>query len=464
MKLLSALAAASRTLRRPARRFRHVFRGAALIVTLCIAESLLYGHVHSIPRPAEDLDAPFSTQCQDPRVAAAQPRENAVLVMLARNSEKDEARDTIANIEAQFNQWFHYPVLFLNNEPWDPEFVRALNRTVSGPAMFEVIPQEDWSYPSWIDPEAAQQSMARQQQSGVWNGGKESYHHMCRFYSGTFYTLPALQPYKYYWRLEPGVRYTCAITYDPFTAMAAHNKTYGFTTALWEEPLTCPSLFRAVDAFRRAHHLPTTPSWNALLTTPSHSPIPSPWHWYPLRRLRAALHTPHHGASGDRWNLCHYWSNFEIADLDFFRGGAYQALFRHLDAHGGFYHERWGDAPVHSLAVHLLLPAARRHHFADFGYHHEPFFQCPGNAAGGQLRGAGVFDDDGNGNGEGWSEERAGAIGCRCRCLDRRKRNNRGICLEAMQAPAARTRMGLWERWRGWYPYSIGIPAEGGWG
>jgi hypothetical protein len=33
------------------------------------------------------------------------------------------------------------------------------------------------------------------------------------------------------------------------------------------------------------------------------------------------------------------WSNFEIADLDFWRGPAYSAYFDFLDAKGGFYYE-----------------------------------------------------------------------------------------------------------------------------
>ena len=33
------------------------------------------------------------------------------------------------------------------------------------------------------------------------------------------------------------------------------------------------------------------------------------------------------------------WSNFEIADLDFWRGEAYQKFFEFLDSKGGFYYE-----------------------------------------------------------------------------------------------------------------------------
>ena len=33
------------------------------------------------------------------------------------------------------------------------------------------------------------------------------------------------------------------------------------------------------------------------------------------------------------------WSNFEIADMDFWRSEAYSKFFEHLDATGGFYYE-----------------------------------------------------------------------------------------------------------------------------
>lgn len=33
------------------------------------------------------------------------------------------------------------------------------------------------------------------------------------------------------------------------------------------------------------------------------------------------------------------WSNFEIADMDLWRGEAYTKYFDHLDASGGFYYE-----------------------------------------------------------------------------------------------------------------------------
>lgn len=40
------------------------------------------------------------------------------------------------------------------------------------------------------------------------------------------------------------------------------------------------------------------------------------------------------------------WSNFEVADMDFWRGEAYQAYFQYLEIKGGFYYEVIGSLPV----------------------------------------------------------------------------------------------------------------------
>jgi alpha 1,2-mannosyltransferase len=68
-------------------------------------------------------------------------------------------------------------------------------------------------------------------------------------------------------------------------------------------------------------------------------------------------------SSGQGYNGIHFWSNFEIADFRFFRGAEYRALFDHLDHAGGFFYERWGDAPVHTLAVAALLEKKQVHYF-----------------------------------------------------------------------------------------------------
>lgn len=170
------------SLPRPSRRF--VLISLSLLLPLLI-EVFWHWRTFDIPKPQRDLDPPFYTGCQEPGVQAqAQPRENAALVMLAQNSEIDAARRTVQSVEDRFNRWFHYPYVFLNDQPWDPEFVRLMNATVSGEARFEVIPPSEWTYPAWMDQDAARQSIVKQGEQGIHYGGREGYHHMCRFFSG----------------------------------------------------------------------------------------------------------------------------------------------------------------------------------------------------------------------------------------------------------------------------------------
>jgi alpha 1,2-mannosyltransferase len=59
------------------------------------------------------------------------------------------------------------------------------------------------------------------------------------------------------------------------------------------------------------------------------------------------------------------------------RSKAYLDYFDSLDHDGGFFYERWGDAPVHSIAAGLLLRKDQVHFFNEIAYYHVPFTHCP---------------------------------------------------------------------------------------
>jgi mannosyltransferase len=315
----------------------------ALLILLLAAILEVYIHTsrYRIRVPERDLDEPFYTSCQEPPDPKdkSRPRANAALVMLVRNKELDGALQTVASVERKFNRWFRYPIVFLNDEPWTEEFKTAMRAAISGEVRFEAIPTREWTFPAWMDTEAARASIKSQGQWMIKFAGLETYHHMCRFYSGKFYNLEALRQYKWYWRIEPGVEFYCDITYDPFLEMEKNGKVYGHTIAVPEGPRTCPSLFRRMSDWKEAHHIRDTELWKTMV-----SPSWAPW---PLRGLLAWL-SWHRDRNGDAWSLCHYWSNFEIASLDFFRSKAYQELFEYLDSTGGFYYERVSLEPWHT--------------------------------------------------------------------------------------------------------------------
>ena len=136
-------------------------------------------------------------------------------------------------------------------------------------------------------------------------GGSLSYRFMCRYNSGFFFRHPLAAPFKYYWRVEPGVSFPCKLTSDPFLAMQRYGKRYSFVITLGEVPETIPTLWNVTQEF--VH-----------------------------RRGGDTSHLSMFAKDGE-FNGCHYWSNFEIADLDFFRSDEYIAYFDHLDRAGGFF-------------------------------------------------------------------------------------------------------------------------------
>ncbi len=150
-------------------------------------EAALHAASWAVPVPAAERDGGFLERpgCREPPAGpGAEARASAAFVMLARNSERRKARATVASVERQFNRWRGYPFVFLNDEPWDDAFVRELNETAGGRAVFEVVPPDVWSFPAWVDPDAARASIKAQGETGLQHAGEEGYHHMCRFYSG----------------------------------------------------------------------------------------------------------------------------------------------------------------------------------------------------------------------------------------------------------------------------------------
>ena len=363
----------------------------SLVAFFTLLEIYLHIRSFSIPRPSEPLDPPFASSCRpagfsstfDPHGRDAPPdahlgRENATIMMLARNSDLDGAATAVRSLENQWNRHFNYPYTFLNDKPFSDDFIQALRKEVSGQAVFEQIPSEMWTWPAEdvVNRDGARRAMHRMAEKGLPYADNENYHHMCRFYSGFFYDHPALQQYNWYWRLEPDVQYTCAIPYDPFKRMRESKKKYGYVIALWEVGSTSPTLFRtALNHMKRASIGEGT-MWRSLIE-PSTAPLPIRWG---LMSLQSLFHSRTSG--GDPWSLCHFWSNFEIADLSFFRSQEYRDFFRTLDEAGGFYTERWGDAPVHSLGAAMFLQPEELHWFSDFGYVHPPLQHCPTEHAG----------------------------------------------------------------------------------
>lgn len=145
---------------------------------------------------------------------------------------------------------------------------------------------------------------------------------------------------------------------------------------------TIPTLWPAVQAWLAANpqHVAQHPLLPAFLQAPPGAPASpqrSGGDGGSLRSgsLRSSGGIGSSGSSGNRAALLdwfqasqyrggHFWSNFEIGRLAFFRSAAYRSYFAHLEAAGGFFYERcapgagWGEAEERGRGLHLMAHAS----------------------------------------------------------------------------------------------------------
>jgi hypothetical protein len=125
------------------------------------------------------------------------------IIALARNKERGGMVHSVKSHMKSVNSKFLYPYLFFNDEPFDKNFKEELTRACyPAKAEFHSIPKEYWGFPDWIPVEKARAAFNQMEKEGIQYGGMESYHHMCRYYSGFFFRHPALSNYEYYWRVS----------------------------------------------------------------------------------------------------------------------------------------------------------------------------------------------------------------------------------------------------------------------
>ncbi|KAI8376137.1 nucleotide-diphospho-sugar transferase [Radiomyces spectabilis] len=301
--------------------------------------------------------ARFRQQLLNKKLSSIRPggksgQVKAAFVVLARNDELVGIKSAIQQMEDRFNHRFNYPYVFLNDDEFTDEFKQMTSSLTNAETHYGTIDRSMWGYPSHINTTLAAECRAKMQDANIIYGDSESYRHMCRFQSGFFYRHPLLKDFEYYWRVEPYVKYFCDIDYDVFQMMKDNGYKYGWTISLTEYMDTVPTLWSTTLNFINEHKHLINWGKNSLLD------------WI----------------TDDNWetyNGCHFWSNFEIGSLEFLRSPAYTKYFEYLDKAGGFFYERWGDAPVHSLGVALFLKPEEVHFFNDIGYKHEPLMHCP---------------------------------------------------------------------------------------
>lgn len=129
--------------------------------------------------------------------------------------------------------------------------------------------------------------------------------------------------------------------------MIESNKTYGFTIAVKELKETVPNIFRYASAYKRVNNLTSQGLWEMFVEPKEEvkevkevkTPLPEEILKGDPSRASIPEIDPEN-MEGEKYNMCHFWSNFEIARLSWFRSKEYEDFFQMMDRSGGFWMER----------------------------------------------------------------------------------------------------------------------------
>ena len=287
---------------------------------------------------------------------SSQPIKACILILI-RDSDFNDLNRTIPYLEKNFNHKYHYPYVFLNNEPHSDSFKDGITQLVNSfnsSAEFGIIPTEHWSIPKWIDKDKLNHSIWTTN-AHVMRGHDWNYHLMCRFYSGFFFRHELTLKYDYYMRIDPHVIFPCPFNEDPFQTLIDSGKVYGFALAAKEDVESMPSLWEHIRSWMNTTNVSYS-HFNDI-----------------LERLQDK------GCSNIVCCLDRiiFYNNFEVSAFSVWRDPTYLSFFDFLDKSGGFLYERWGDAPTRTFYLLAMHGFKKVHRYEQIGYFHHPEFNWP---------------------------------------------------------------------------------------
>jgi alpha 1,2-mannosyltransferase len=209
------------------------------------------------------------------------------------------------------------------------------NRSSSRAGILRLVDLNNTVY--WSLPE-----ILKNDNQASWKGSEIyplGYRHMCRWFGMQLWSFfQDLNQhyqgggcnYRYIARLDEDSFIHSPIDYDMFDLMQSHHYVYAYRMCSYELDETLPKL------------------------------------WF--KKWRKGL-----GNESQRFidpNLCGFYTNFFIADLEFFLSPSVAKLLKEIDRRGFYYRKRFGDLLVHSLAVYAFAQPTQIHRFLDFTYEH----------------------------------------------------------------------------------------------
>eukprot|EP00730_Choanoeca_flexa_P012805 TRINITY_DN4636_c0_g1_i1.p1 TRINITY_DN4636_c0_g1~~TRINITY_DN4636_c0_g1_i1.p1 ORF type:complete len:310 (+),score=16.97 TRINITY_DN4636_c0_g1_i1:122-1051(+) len=165
------------------------------------------------------------------------------------------------------------------------------------------------------------------------------YRFMCQFHAKDIYDRPEIAAYDYIWRLDDDSKYKAVV---PDIPRIMQNQGFKYAYNKVQTDVCVENLVSFHNEYAQLHNLESSRQ----NTT---GPI----------------------------NI--YYNNFEVISTQFALSASYQAYMSALATSGGIFKYRWGDAPIKTLAVEMLLAPDQVFEVKDNFYEHSVHYyrgQC----------------------------------------------------------------------------------------
>ncbi|KAF9981617.1 alpha 1,2-mannosyltransferase 2.4.1, partial [Modicella reniformis] len=184
-------------------------------------EAMLFHEGHN----SHDLSHIINPAAREQATCHQIGRANGVLVMLVHEDHLQEARETIRQVEDRFNRDRDYSWVVLSPIPLtnrSQTLVRHLSKRI---IAFGTIPHDQWRLPTWVQAAKVRSADYAKMRLGM-NETSLMTRHRWRYMSGFLARHELLDPYEFFWRVDPGVEIFCDIHDDPMVIMKSSGQNF----------------------------------------------------------------------------------------------------------------------------------------------------------------------------------------------------------------------------------------------
>lgn len=343
----------------------------------------------------QQIDLQLSSKSMLPYIHSAQASRswfkpiNAVIYFLTRKSRVDSMKVALRYLYTNFYEQFpYYPVLLFHDD-LTLEDERMLKNTV--PHMKLYFEKIVLSIPKVFknsNIQIPERTKCSSQSSTI------GYRHMCLFHATLIhdyilqrngYHLKSkvmefdTRDVEYIMRLDDDGFLTDPIGYDLFKYMEVNEKKYGYVSTIADHKECVRGLWSYAKSFYNNYTSNHGLVENKYASDSNILKLKNKSRLLTDRNKKQPDLKPHNRTFLNEWQEGEvFYNNFEISHVSIWTDKMWLDFIRSERTLRGIYEVRWGDAPLHTIGVSMIVPISHIHAFIDIGYKHGVFlFQKP---------------------------------------------------------------------------------------